>query len=340
MTSESSNFFCSDELVRSLIRAGVPARSKWGALILYMRSLSEYDFLSVAQKQALQDLVMEAVRNRDYSEGAFTDLVRHKEQILYQPWSLKLETMFRETVALIEHARSQNILRTKEVRDLRETTIGVAVDQNVLEDMIARLQAAFTSVITHMEQDTRDLVEMSYTDPLTKLNNRRAFDRYFQTTITESLLTKRPLSLLMVDIDHFKKFNDTYGHRIGDQALVTVAGKLMGYAKKYGTTPNRAFFPARYGGEEFVVVLPGFDAREAARDAENLRVIIADYDFIIRDHNGQVLQKGIKLTVSIGVAELRPGPEETALVRLLDEADHAMYQAKAGGRNRVWIKGD
>lgn len=340
MTPEVSNFFCSEDLVHSLIKAGVPTKSKWGALILYMRSLSEYDFLSAVQKQQIQELVMQAVKTRDYSEAAFKDLVRRKEQILYQPWSKKLEETFRETVALIEHMRSQNILRTKEVRDLRETTISGVVDQNVLEDMILQIRAAFESVLTHMEQDNRDLVEMSYTDPLTKLNNRRAFDRYFQTTVAEHLVTGRPLSLLLADIDHFKKFNDTYGHRIGDQALVTVAGKLMGYSKKYATTPNRGFFPARYGGEEFVVVLPGLDVREAAEDAENLRAIVEDYDFIIRDYNGLVLQKGIKITVSIGVAGLQPWHGGTAGARLMDDADRAMYQAKAEGRNQVRILAD
>ena len=338
MTPDVSNFFCSEELVQSLIKAGVPAKSKWGALILYMRSLSEYDFLSAAQKQQIQELFMQSVKNRDYSEAAFKDLVRRKEQILYQPWSKKLEDTFRETVALIEHMRSQNILRTKEVRDLRETTISTVVDQNVLEDMILQIRAAFESVITHMERDNRDLVEMSYTDPLTKLSNRRAFDRYYQTSVAEHLVTGRPLSLLLADIDHFKKFNDTYGHRIGDQALVTVAGKLMGYGKKYGTTPNRAFFPARYGGEEFVVVLPGIGVREAAEDAENLRAIIEGYDFIIRDYNGQVLQKGIRITVSVGVAELKPAHGDAAQARLLDDADQAMYRAKAEGRNRVWVR--
>lgn len=157
---------------------------------------------------------------------------------------------------------------------MRETTISTVVDQNVLEDMILH-STAFESVITHMEQDNRELVEMSYTDPLTKLNNRRAFDRYFQTTVAEHLVTGLPLESL------------AGGHRPPRNSTTPMAtasairpwsrwpGKLMGYGKKYATTPNRAFFPARYGGEEFVVVLgPGLDVREAAEDAENLRAII------------------------------------------------------------------
>ena len=130
-------------------------------------------------------------------------------------------------------------------------------EQNALEDIVLGIKAAFEKVLTHMEQDTRDLVEMSYTDSLTKLSNRRAFDRYYQTTLLEYMVTGKPMSLIFIDIDHFKDFNDSYGHRIGDQALVTVASKLTGYAQKYGTIPNRSFFPARFGGEEFVVALLG-----------------------------------------------------------------------------------
>lgn len=332
---QHENFFCSQDVVKSLIKAGVPANSKWGALILYMRSLSEYDFLSAEQKRQMQSLVMGVVRDGDFSDTKFKEVVRRKEQILYQPWNKKLEETFRETVALIEHARSQNIQRTKEVRDLRETTISTVTDQNALEDIVLGIKAAFEKVLTHMEQDTRDLVEMSYTDSLTKLSNRRAFDRYFQATLVEHMVTGRPMSLMFLDIDHFKEFNDSYGHRIGDQALVTVASKLTGYAQKYGTSPNRSFFPARFGGEEFVVVLPGVGLAEAAEDAENLRTIIEDYNFIIRDHNGQVLQKGIKITVSVGVAELRKDWTDEAGPRLIDEADKAMYRAKGRGRNRV-----
>jgi len=340
MTEQIASFFCSEDVVASLIKAGVPANSKWGALILYLRSLSEYDYLSREQKQQMQELVMQVIRDRDYSEAKFKEFMRRQEQILYKPWNKKLEDAFRETVGLIEHMRSQNIQRAKEVRDLRETTINTVTDHNALEDIVIEIRAAFERVITHMEQDTRDLVEMSYTDPLTKLNNRRAFDRYFQTTLAEHMVTGKPMSLLFLDIDHFKNFNDSYGHRIGDQALVTVASKLSGYARTYDTLPNRSFFPARFGGEEFVVVLPGVGLAEAADDAENLRGIIEEYNFIIRDHKGQVLQKGIKITVSIGAAELRIEWGDEAGARLLDEADRAAYRAKTHGRNQVCTMGE
>jgi len=335
MTQRYSNFFCSQEIVASLMKAGVPSNSKWGALILYMRSISEYDYLSAEQKQQIQDLVMTIVREGDYSDARFKEIVHQKEQILYKPWNKKLEDAFRETVDLIEHIRSQNIQRAKEVRDLRETTISTVQEQNALDDIVLGIKAAFEKVIWQMEQDTRDLVEMSYTDPLTKLNNRRAFDRYYQATLAEHMVTGKPMSLLFLDIDHFRDFNESFGHRIGDQALVTVAGKLMGFSNKYGTTPHRNFFPARYGGEEFVALLPGVGLSEAAEDAESLRSIIEEYDFIIRDHKGQVIRKGIKITVSIGVAELRTSWKDQAAERFLDEADKAMYRAKTTGRNRV-----
>lgn len=340
MTENYADFFCSRDVVLSLVKAGVPANSKWGALILYMRSITEYDYLSEEQKQQMQNLVMQVIRERDYSETRFKEFVRLQEQILYKPWNKKLEEAFRETVGLIEHIRSQNIQRAKEVKDLRETTINTVRDQNALEDIVTEIRAAFEKVISQMEEDTRDLVEMSYTDPLTKLNNRRAFDRYFQAALTEHVVTGKPMSVIFLDIDHFKAFNDSYGHRIGDQALVTVAGKLMGFAHKYSTVPNRSFFPARFGGEEFIVALPGVGLEEAREDAESLRGIIEEYNFIIRDHNGQVLQKGIKITVSVGVAALRTEWTAGHGERLLDEADRAMYRAKNKGRNRVCFMGE
>lgn len=340
MTENYADFFCSRDVVLSLVKAGVPANSKWGALILYMRSITEYDYLSAEQKQQMQDLVMQVIRERDYSETRFKEFVRLQEQILYKPWNKKLEEAFRETVGLIEHIRSQNIQRAKEVKDLRETTINTVRDQNALEDIVVEIRAAFEKVIWQLEEDTRDLVEMSYTDQLTKLNNRRAFDRYFQATLTEHVVTGKPMSLMFLDIDHFKAFNDSYGHRIGDQALVTVAGKLMGFAHKYSTMPNRSFFPARFGGEEFIVALPGVGLDEAKEDAESLRTIIEEYNFIIRDHNGQVLQKGIKITVSVGVATLRHEWTGSHGERLLDEADRAMYRAKNQGRNQVCVMGE
>jgi diguanylate cyclase (GGDEF)-like protein len=340
MTEHYADFFCSRDIVLSLVKAGVPANSKWGALILYMRSITEYDYLSAEQKQQMQDLVMQIIRERDYSETRFKEFVRLQEQILYKPWNTKLEEAFRETVGLIEHIRSQNIQRAKEVKDLRETTINTVREQNALEDIVTEIRAAFGKVIWQLEEDTRDLVEKSYTDSLTKLNNRRAFDRYFQATLAEHVVTGKPMSLMFLDIDHFKAFNDSYGHRIGDQALVTVAGKLMGFAHKYSTVPNRSFFPARFGGEEFVVVLPGVGLDEAREDAESLRAIIEEYNFIIRDHNGQVLQKGIKITVSVGVSTLRPEWKTGQGERLLDEADRAMYRAKNKGRNQVCTMGE
>jgi len=327
MTEQYANFFCSRDVVMSLVKAGVPANSKWGALILYMRSISEYDYLSAEQKQQMQDLVMQIVRERDYSEVRFKEFVRLQEQILYKPWNKKLEEAFRETVGLIEHMRSQNIQRAKEVKDLRETTINTVRDQNALENIVTEIRAAFEKVITHMEQDTRDLIEMSYTDPLTKLNNRRAFDRYFQAALAEHVVTGKPMSLLFFDIDHFKSFNDSYGHRIGDQALVTVAGKLMGYAHKYGTSPNRSFFPARFGGEEFCVLAVNCGADAGMAMAERIRGIV---EALRIEYNGRAL----RITVSIGVCLLDP---RLKAKDLLDDADKALYASKAGGRNRCTL---
>lgn len=338
MSEDLFEFFSSPELAESFNQAEVPPRSRWSALLLYMHSILEYDELSLRQREELRALMAQILRERDYSEANFKNVLRQRDRILHWSWSKKLERAFLETMAVMEHLRTQNVQRVEEMRSLRETAIGaVSGRQSGMEETIGRIRTAFENVVAHMEQDTRDLVEMSYTDPLTKLNNRRAFDQYFSTVAHEYTVTGEPLSLLLMDIDHFKKFNDSYGHRVGDHALVAVGANLMRYATKYTSASGRGFFPARFGGEEFIVVLPGVCMSEAVKDAENLRALMEEYDFVIRDQRGQVILKGVRITVSIGVAELENAWGDEAGERLIDQADKALYRAKAEGRNRVCV---
>jgi len=168
---------------------------------------------------------------------------------------------------------------------------------------------------------------MAYRDELTSLPARRA--------LNEALLkTGRRYTVAMVDIDHFKKINDTHGHDVGDEVLKMVAAKLAGVRGG-----GRAF---RYGGEEFTILFPGRGAQETTEHLEDLREIIAKANFTIRNRkrpkrkpkNVMAVSKGTKVpvTVSIGVAEHK-GSEEAATV--IKAADKALYRAKSGGRNRV-----
>jgi diguanylate cyclase len=161
----------------------------------------------------------------------------------------------------------------------------------------------------------------SLMDALTGLANRRSFDNSLQVAASEALGGQGPLSILMCDIDHFKKFNDTWGHQTGDQVLRLVAGCVSGCVK----TTDVA---ARYGGEELSVILPRTSLADAVNVAERIRVLVEQRQ-IVKKSSGERLGS---VTLSIGCAQLRPGEEA---VEMLARADAHLYEAKRTGRNRV-----
>ncbi|MFZ4808564.1 MAG: sensor domain-containing diguanylate cyclase [Hyphomicrobiaceae bacterium] len=170
------------------------------------------------------------------------------------------------------------------------------------------------------EEKLEDLVNR---DSLTNLANRRRFDAVMSTEWRRATRSQEPVALLMIDADHFKKYNDYYGHPVGDRLLETLADAIRAAAKRAGD------LAARFGGEEFTIVLPGLHLAEAAHVAEQLRSTIAALE--IEHHNHPL---GF-VTVSIGVASLVPvagigGPDD-----LVACADLALYDAKENGRNRV-----
>jgi diguanylate cyclase (GGDEF)-like protein len=159
-------------------------------------------------------------------------------------------------------------------------------------------------------------------DALTGVANRRHFDRELERELRRSRRDELPLSLIFLDLDEFKKFNDTYGHARGDEVLRNVARTLNETFRRAGD------FVARYGGEEFAIVLPGLDARRAALYAERLRRRIWQEAIAFEAvTNGRV-------TISAGVSTITPPMVATA-DELLRAADQALYRAKCLGRNQI-----
>jgi diguanylate cyclase len=159
------------------------------------------------------------------------------------------------------------------------------------------------------------------TDMLTGLPNRHALDEFFRSAQMEAMEKGTPLGALLIDIDHFKQFNDDFGHGVGDQVLRLVATALRERIREID-------LPARYGGEEMIVVLPGADLATSTKVAERIRQSISERQ-IIRRSTGEVL-RGI--TVSIGVGQFQFGE---AVADLIDRCDRALYLAKKNGRNRI-----
>jgi len=174
-----------------------------------------------------------------------------------------------------------------------------------------------------LEKANRRLEELSVTDGLTKLFNRRYFDQVFREHYEQSYKDQHPISVLMVDIDYFKKLNDEHGHAFGDLCLIRAAQLI----RKVVTMPGA--FAARYGGEEFVVVLPKTTEERAAQVGEVLRKAFTQSKVTQGEHEKV-------MTVSIGVsADIPAYPAQQE--KLLKKADEALYNAKAAGRNQVTI---
>jgi diguanylate cyclase (GGDEF)-like protein len=182
-------------------------------------------------------------------------------------------------------------------------------------------QALFTALmdITRRKLLSQELEYLAMTDELTQLYNRRFFIDRCVREFRVWQRYKNPFSVLLLDIDHFKNINDSFGHDIGDVALKFVAKSLKNLVREVDIV-------ARYGGEEFVILLPQTQGNMAQELAERLLVNIEASELIIAE-------KSLKLTVSIGVAEVRL--EMKDLNDLLKAVDNALYQAKWRGRNQV-----
>ncbi len=168
------------------------------------------------------------------------------------------------------------------------------------------------------------LRDLAANDPLTGLMNRRTMDVVFLREFERSLRYGRPLSVMMVDIDHFKSINDTYGHATGDEVLKIMAGILKSKIRVHDMV-------ARYGGEEFALILPETEEDGAFLLSQRLMNAIRSYAF--------PTEKGeLKLTASIGIAQWKEKNE--SLSGLIEKADQALYDAKRRGRDRVVIHGE
>jgi diguanylate cyclase len=213
--------------------------------------------------------------------------------------------------------------------------IGAGADPGVVIDGLVSELSKSVLRASRLEQDfveaTRELGEIrvsldlsekrAKTDVLTGLPNRLAFEEFFGAAQAAAEKAGRPLSILLIDVDHFKRFNDDFGHGVGDQVLCLIAKVL-----REGVGDQD--LPARYGGEEFVAVLPGSDLKTCAAVGESIRRLISECQ-ITRRSTGEELPG---ITVSIGVAQLQPGEP---MADLIERCDRALYKAKHTGRNRV-----
>lgn len=170
---------------------------------------------------------------------------------------------------------------------------------------------------------TEQLRHLAGTDPLTSISNRRAFDAKLDEELLRSIRNGTPFSLLMIDVDRFKVYNDTYGHQAGDGCLRALGSCLAGVARR------PADMAARIGGEEFAIILPETDEDGAFKTAERLRDSLRE---LALEHSGN---PSGKVTVSIGAFTYPAGEQLRTRNEAMQRADAALYQAKFAGRDRV-----
>lgn len=216
----------------------------------------------------------------------------------------------------INASHSIEVLR-EAVATITQETQTIAAQNSRLRQDLADTTVQLTEIRTDFDRVHRE----AQNDPLTQVGNRKFFDEKIVDLMKSAEAENDPMSLLMVDIDHFKDFNDQYGHLVGDQVLRLVARTLVENLKGRDVI-------CRYGGEEFVIILPHTRLQDADRVANQLRQTLA---------NKHITRKGTNedlgaVTISIGATQYQKGEESEVLVA---RADTAMYQAKQAGRNRV-----
>jgi len=248
--------------------------------------------------------------------------------------SQQLHSVMASAKQFLTTAIADNRSQMQAINDVADRSEAGADPTLLIESLMTELAKAATRA-TKLEasfiEKTRELdtirdslnksEERAKTDTLTGLPNRRALDEFFRVAQIAAMEQDYPLSVLLIDIDHFKTFNDNFGHGVGDQVL-----KLM--AKVLRERVREIDLPARYGGEELIAVLPGADLATCEAVAERIRRSIAECT-ITRRSTGEALPG---ITVSIGVGQFQPGE---SMADLIDRCDRALYRAKRTGRNRV-----
>lgn len=279
----------------------------------------------------LSDQVCDEIYSLLYAEKAELDQAEN--------WSARIETIVDRVSGALEHGNANaegydTALKSfsnsiKAAEDLAALAPAVGLmdsETQAMASVIQGLQAqvvAAKSEVAQLSQELDQARDEAVLDALTGIGNRKGFDSTLADAMANATQFGGPLSLILCDIDHFKAFNDKYGHPVGDQVLRVVGKTLHEQTKGQD-------YPARYGGEEFAVILPETPIEGARILAENIRKAIGSKK-LRRRGSEEALEP---ITISLGVTILAPGETGAAFV---DRADRALYSAKRAGRNRVIV---
>ena len=271
----------------------------------------------------LVEVEMDLVKFLDFTDDVFTSNSRFGNSLVDDLNDLETSLGFSHKIDELKEVVSAKLaLIKKAVQRKNESDLGFRAS---LDSDMGRLRAEFemlkNEAIAAKEQAERFEQEM-YADPLTGANNRRYYDNKIKEEFDRFLRYKRTFSALILDVDHFKSVNDTYGHATGDTCLKEIIKRVSPLLRESDTL-------ARYGGEEFVIILPETDTAGAREVGEKLRKAVEKIEFVHREDV-------FRITISLGVSSVTPA--DMAPAELFNRLDMALYEAKKGGRNKVVVR--
>ncbi|MCB1392427.1 MULTISPECIES: GGDEF domain-containing protein [unclassified Nitrobacter] len=282
--------------------------------------------LSDADLEHIYDTYLSPIRTTEHIDKVGARVINEIDQVMVLITGARSMTAgfgdsLKDAAEKLDAADSHKQIKSV-IQALMKSTREMQDANKALED---RLELSKTE-IHNLQHSLEAIRAESMTDPLTGLGNRKYFDRAVADAVALAASEGEPLSLLMFDIDHFKSFNDNYGHLTGDQVLRLVAMSLKQNIKGQDIT-------ARYGGEEFAVVLPSTALKQALTVADHVRRAVMAKE-LKKKSTGEILGR---VTISIGVSMLRPGDTPDSL---MERADACLYAAKRSGRNRAVCETD
>lgn len=368
-----------------LDEGGIPPDIKWRGTVGFLREVADIPIFSAKQKKMFHALLKKLVAKKDFSQTAFLnfiskiqdiynihineELIAVKQQLKQKEQELKeerkhLQEMITAYTALIEYGQAGIKDKITDVDNIKTSTIK-AVNQyedksKIISEVTRTANLVMNKMVkeaAHWRQKAQEadewrtkaqlMEQIAAIDKLTQVYTRRLFDEQVLELISQAMTSQKDVSLIMLDIDHFKKINDTYGHQAGDEVLRIVTGLIKQVA--FGMSG----VPYRYGGEEFAILFEGLKKDETASIAEGIRKAIEEHKFTITKASDNSTVE-IKITISAGVAELadclRLDAEDIKVsedeehpelyknkIKFINAADFALYQAKSAGRNRVVV---
>lgn len=334
-----------EKLQSILEQAGLGRNLNLLTAVLFARNLvCHLKIYSQADKSRIQQIVLKEISRRNVSSDAFPVILAELEKFLLRTNRVvELEEQLarekQSTEALVDEMshffstmRASRVRQENSLNQFNNATTEVVKAAPSRKDILKQVRGLLNEFVTEFREEARQWEDRAkalertanFDALLSELYNRRSLDSYLSESVVTSQSRNLPFSMCMIDVDHFKSVNDTYGHQVGDDVLRALAKLIKSYAVQHDG------YAARYGGEELVLALPQ-SLDKAASLAEELRREVEEYEFQSRK-GGKIVGDIIHFTVSIGVAELAKGWDASQLV---EAADKAMYLAKRSGRNLV-----